>query len=136
MSDVDFMNMAINEAKKAFVIDEVPVGAIIVKDGKVISKAYNRKEKYNVAIRHAEIIAIEKACLKLNSWRLDGCVLYCTLEPCLMCMGAIQESRISRVVYGCSKSQNYFPGNNLKIDGGIKENECLYLLQNFFENKR
>lgn len=136
MDDIKFMTLAIKEAEKAYNIDEVPVGAVIVKNGNVIAKAYNRKEKDNVSIRHAELIAIEKACLKLKSWRLDDCILYSTLEPCSMCMGAIKESRISKVVYGCSKSKNYFPGNNLEIVGGIQENICLSLLHNFFENKR
>lgn len=136
MNDIEYMEKAIEQAKKAYKKEEVPIGAIIVKDNKIISTGYNKKEKDNVAIRHAEIIAIEKACKKLKSWRLDGCILYTTLEPCNMCMGAIQESRISKVVYGCPKATNYFPGNNLEIVGNVKKNECLSLLQSFFENKR
>lgn len=136
MNDEKFMLEAIKEAKKAYDSDEVPVGCVIVKDNKIISRAFNRKELDNISIRHAEMIAIEKACLKLKSWRLEGCTLYTTLEPCSMCMGAIQESRISMVVYGCPKNINYFPGNNLVIKGNVKTNECLNLLQNFFENKR
>lgn len=136
MNDEYYMELAILQAKKAYKLNEVPVGAIIVKDGKVISKAYNKKEKDNVSIRHAEIIAIEKACKKLNSWRLDSCVLYTTLEPCMMCMGAIIESRITKVVFGCPKARNYFPGNNLEVVENCKKNECLHLMQKFFENIR
>ena len=136
MDDKKFMLEAIKEAEKAFELDEVPVGAIIVKGNEIISRAYNRKEIDNISIKHAEMIAIEKACIKLKSWRLEGCVLYTTLEPCEMCMGAIKESRISRVVYGCSKSLNYFSGNNLVLDGNIETNKCLELLQKFFQNKR
>ena len=136
MNDKKFMLEAIREAEKAFKYDEVPVGAIIVKNNKIISRGYNRKEKDNVSTRHAEIIAIENACKKLKSWRLDDCTLYTTLEPCSMCMGAIQESRMLRVVFGCPKNENYISGNKVLIDGFVEENKCLELLKNFFENKR
>ena len=136
MDDNKYMWEAIKEAKKAFEHDEVPVGAVIVKDDVIIARGFNRKECDNIATRHAEIIAIEKACVKLKSWRLDNCVLYTTLEPCNMCMGAIQESRIARVVYGCSKNSDCLSGNNILINGNIKSNECLELIQSFFENKR
>lgn len=136
MNDEKYMILALNQAKIAYKNDEVPVGAIVVKDGEIISKGFNRKEMDNVSIRHAEMIAIEKACLKLNSWRLEGCTLYSTLEPCMMCMGAILESRISKVVFGCSKNLNNFYGKNVQIYGGVKENECLHIMQTFFENKR
>ena len=98
--DFYYMGLALEEAKKARDLDEVPIGCIIVKDGKVISRKYNQKTLKNIATYHAEILAIEDACRKLKTWYLDDCVMYTTVEPCLMCTGAIQQSRISRVVYG------------------------------------
>lgn len=136
MYDVEYMDIALEQAKIAYALNEVPVGAIVVKDGIVISKAYNRRENDKNVTRHAEIIAIEEACRKLDSWRLDGCCIYTTFEPCMMCMGAIMESRISRLVYGVKKVGNYFPGNNFEVVNGIKKDECLELLQVFFENRR
>lgn len=106
-----YMLMAINEAKKAAKMGEVPVGAVIVCNDKVLSKAYNAKEKFNSAIKHAEILAVEKASKKLGNWRLDNCDLYVTLEPCPMCASAIKQSRISHVYYGLSNSDK----NNTKI---------------------
>ena len=96
----EFINEAFKEAQKAYKRDEVPVGAVIVKNGKIIARGYNQKEKSKNAIKHAEIIAIEKACKKLKNWHLDGCELYVTLEPCLMCCGAIIQSRIKKIYYG------------------------------------
>ncbi len=95
-----FMKEALKEAKKAYGKDEVPVGAVIVKDGKVIASAYNQKETKCDTTRHAEITVIQKASKKLNSWRLNDCEMYLTLEPCLMCAGAIIQSRIKKVYYG------------------------------------
>ena len=135
MNDRKYMLEAIKEAKKAFKLDEVPVGAVIVKDDKIIARAYNRKESDNISTRHAEIIAIEKACIKLKSWRLDDCTLYTTLEPCSMCMGAIYESRIFRVVFGCFKETNCFLKNKLIIDSYDELNECSEILCEFFKNK-
>ena len=89
-----FMKSALKEAKKAFDIEEIPVGAVIVKDGKIIARAHNSKETSNNACNHAEILAIQKACKKLNAWRLIGCEMYVTLEPCPMCAGALINSRI------------------------------------------
>ena len=97
--DKIFLLHALSEAKKAFYLGEVPVGAVIVKDGKIISKGFNSKEFLQKSTAHAEIIAIERACEKLGSWRLEGCTLYTTLEPCIMCCGAILQARIERVVY-------------------------------------
>ena len=94
-----YMQLAIKEAEKASKKENIPVGAIIVKDNKIISKAYNKKNKSNIAIDHAEIIAIKKACRKINSWYLDKCEMYVTLEPCEMCYGAIKESRIKTIYY-------------------------------------
>ena len=142
------MMIALNEAKKAFDMDEVPIGAVVVKDGVVISRAHNLREKKQRATAHAEVLAIEKACKKLGSWRLDGCVLYVTLEPCTMCIGASILSRVDGVVYGADdpkggslgslfdvsliKGFNHYPW----IVSGICEAECSALLKDFFKSKR
>ena len=97
--DYQFLLEALKEAKKAFKYGEVPIGAVVVKDGKIISRAFNRKEFLQDPTAHAEILAIREASRKLNSWRLNGCTLYSTVEPCIMCCGAIIQSRIDRVVY-------------------------------------
>ena len=98
--DEYYMNLALIQAKKAQKNKEVPVGAIIVKNNKIISKAYNKKEKKKNSIYHAEIIAISKACKKKKNWRLNNCSIYSTLEPCPMCASAIEQSRIKQVIYG------------------------------------
>ena len=103
-NDEYYMNLALEEAKKALSYDEVPVGSIIVYQDQVIAKSFNRKNLDNIATYHAEIIAIEESCRKLNTWYLDECTLYTTVEPCMMCTGAIIQSRIKRVVYGTSNS--------------------------------
>ena len=95
-----YMKIAIKEANKAFKINEVPVGAVIVKNKKIIAKAYNKREKTKNVINHAEIIAITKACKNIKNWRLDDCEIYITMEPCMMCSGAIQQSRIKKIIYG------------------------------------
>ena len=98
--NVKFMKKAIEQAKKALSADEVPIGAVIVKDGKIIARAFNQMEKTQLATAHAEILAINKACKKLKSWRLDGADMYVTLEPCPMCAGAIVNARIKSVYFG------------------------------------
>ena len=136
--DQYYMNLALKEAKKAMKHNEVPIGAVIVKNNKIVSKAYNKKETKKNAIKHAEIIAIEKACRKFNNWRLDDCTIYVTMEPCMMCCGAIEQSRIKKIVYGVA-NQNYgFTKKikNVEIVFGILENECKSLIQSFFKNKR
>ena len=137
-----YMILALKEAKKAYNKGDVPVGAIIVKNNKVISKAYNKKEKNNNAIMHAEIIAISKACRKLKTWHLEDCILYTTLEPCLMCTGAIIQSRINIIYYSAS-NENFGEIEQLKkynknviIKKGLLEKESKKLLQNFFKDKR
>lgn len=140
-----YMEKAIEEAKKAFKNDEVPIGSIIVKNNKIISKAYNKKEKKQNVTQHAEILAIEKACKKLKTWHLDGCEIYTTLEPCLMCCGAIEQSRISKIYYAASSpvfgqienNNKIFTNNNkVEIYKGICEKESAELLQKFFKLKR
>ena len=140
-----YMEIAIKEAKKAQKKGDVPVGAIIVKENKIISKAYNKKEKNKNAVLHAEIIAISKACKKLKTWRLDNCELYITLEPCMMCSGAILQSRIKKVIYG-SKNEKY--GYSKQIDKlnqknnfpeiveGILEEKTTEMIKDFFIEKR
>lgn len=143
-----FMMEAIKEAKKAELIDEVPIGCVIVKDDKIIARGHNLRESKQRSTAHAEIIAIEKACRKLKSWRLERCSLYVTLEPCPMCSGAILQSRIEHVVYGAKdpkggcmescmnmyevKGFNHYPD----VIGGVLEDECGSLLKTFFKRKR
>ena len=114
-----YMMLAINEAKKAYKKNEVPIGCVIIKDGRIISKAHNKKEIKKNAIMHAEIIAIAKACKKLKTWHLDDCVLYTTVEPCMMCTGAIIQSRIKKIYYSISNKsfgelENYHLKNKEK----------------------
>ena len=145
--DVEFMRLALLEAEKAYDMGEVPVGAVVVKDGEVISAAHNLRETDGVATAHAEILAIEAACRKLGGWRLSGCTLYVTLEPCPMCAGAIVNSRIDRVMYGaddmaagCCKSVisfNSYPFSHaFAIESGVLEEESRGLLRAFFESRR
>lgn len=147
-TDEYYMELAIAEAKKAEQLGEVPIGAIIVIDNKVVSKAHNLRETAQSAVSHAELLAIEKACNHLNSWRLENATLYVTLEPCAMCAGAIILSRIDRVVYGASDRKAGCCGTlmNLLTDdrfnhqcevvSGVKGVECGQMLTNFFRNIR
>ena len=143
-----FMNIAIKEALKAKAIDEVPIGCIVVKDDKVIARSFNKREKTQDPTGHAEIKTLQKAAKKLNSWRLEDCDLYVTLEPCIMCSGAIIQSRIRRVYFGAydhkggafGSSINVLDANNInhhpEIIGGVLEEECSSLLTNYFKEKR
>lgn len=135
-----YMQLALIEAKKAARANEVPIGCVVVKDGQVIAKTYNRKTLDNVATYHAEILAIEQACKKLKTWYLDDCILYTTVEPCLMCTGAIVQARISKVVYGTGNDAFGYlsKGENLKIevDAGVLQEECRMVLTEFFRKKR
>ncbi len=136
-SDEYYMNLALLEAKKAYNMGEVPVGAVIVKNGNVIATGCNCKEKYNNVLKHAEINAIDVACGKVNSWRLNDCVLYTTMEPCIMCIGAIIECRIKRVICGMpAKSEHMFLLRGVDVSTGVLESECLNLMQEFFKNLR
>ena len=142
-----FMRIAIAQAQLAFDAGEIPVGACIVKDGTVIATGHNHRERDQSPLGHAELSAIQDACAKLQSWRLDGCVLYVTLEPCAMCTGAILGARIARVVYGarepkfgalgsvCDLSAMPFP-HTPYIQSGILAPECTALLQTFFQTLR
>lgn len=139
-----FMEEALKEAKKAYKKNEVPIGAIIVKDNKIIARSYNRKEKTQIAIQHAEILVIEKACKKLKNWRLLDCSLYVTVEPCMMCCGAIIQSRIKKIVYGTKNSNfgsvesvaNLLNKNDIEIKSGILKEKCEAIITEFFNKKR
>ena len=145
---IKFMKEAIKEAKKAELIDEVPVGCVIVKDSKIISRGHNIRETKQSPIGHAEIVAITKASKKLKSWRLDGCDIYITLEPCIMCSGAIIQSRIKHIYFGAFDPKGGALGSSidvLKADNinhhpdvtsSVLEEECSSLLTNYFKNKR
>ena len=140
MNDIYFMKKALEQAKRAANIGEVPVGAVIVKDGRIIARGYNRRESLQMATAHAEHIAIDKACKKLGSWRLTGCTLYVTLEPCVMCAGAIVQARIDRVIFGAYDRQAGGCGSLYRLtedpafyhfvpaDGGLLEEECAALI--------
>ena len=127
------MKLAYEQALKAYEIGDIPVGAVIVKDGKILSKAYNKRNLFKISTYHAEILAIEKAARKIGDWRLDGCDIYVTLEPCEMCLGAIKESRIKNIYYGAKKnveSVNYTEMTWLQSD------DCSELLKKFFKSVR
>ena len=147
MNHKKYMKMALKEAKKAFKKNEVPIGAIIVRDNKVIAKTHNLREKTNKTTAHAEILAIEKANKALKSWRLDSCTLYVTVEPCPMCAGAIIQSRIDHVVYGVKDLKagahqsvvDLFdkPFNHrVQVTSGIMEEECSEIITKFFKKLR
>ncbi|MGI6329452.1 MAG: nucleoside deaminase [Bacilli bacterium] len=130
---------AFNEAKKAFKLNEVPVGAVIVSNNKIIAKAYNKKEKTNDPTAHAEIIAIKKATRKLGDWRLQGCTLFVTLEPCLMCIGAALEARIDKIIYVVERDRKdkvYFYDFLKKAADSELEISITKMLKDFFKNNR
>lgn len=145
--DVIYMERALELARIAAKIGEVPVGAVVVKDGEIIAEAHNLRHTGNVATAHAELLAIEEACRKLGTWRLSGCTLYVTLEPCPMCAGAIINSRIDRVVYGVKDAKagcvgsvinfNSYPFNHaFEVVDGVCEKECAKVLSEFFGKAR
>ena len=143
-----YMKLAIKEAKKAYDKNEIPVGAVIVKDDKVIARAHNLKEIKNDTTKHAEILAIQKASKKLESWRLEGCEMYVTLEPCSMCAGALIQARLKKVYIGtmdyktgaCGSVLNllkdYKFNHEVEIESGVLQDECENLLKDFFKNLR
>ena len=135
--DVFFMQEALKLAKIAFEEDEVPVGAVVVCDNRIIGKGYNQVEKLNDPTAHAEVLAITAACNFLNSKYLDKCTLYITLEPCMMCTGAIREAQIQRVVYGATDtSQRKTASDLFELKTGLMENEASVLIKTFFKKKR
>ena len=146
--DEKWMNLALEQAVKAEKEGEVPVGAILVKDGLVVARAHNQPISTNDATAHAEIQLLRAAGEELNNYRLNGTSLYVTLEPCAMCLGAMMHARVERIVYGahdpktgvCGSSENLIDANcfNHKIDlvSGVLENECKQLLKNFFISRR
>ena len=143
-----FMKQAIKEALKAQDKDEVPIGAVIVQDGKIIARAHNLMEKTQLATAHAEVLAINKACKKLKSWRLDGAEMYITIEPCAMCAGAIANARIKHVYFGAYEeksgcAQSKFPvltesglNHTTEFTGGIEQEVCANIIKNYFKEKR
>jgi len=143
-----YMKQALKEAQKAYEKEEVPVGAIIVKDGKIIARAHNLKETKKDTTNHAEILAIQKASKKLNAWRLEDCEMYVTLEPCSMCAGALIQSRIKKVYIGtmdyktgaCGSVlnllENYTFNHKVEYETGILKEECEKILQDFFKDLR
>lgn len=143
-----FMKEALKEARKAYNKEEIPVGAVIVKNGKIIARAYNLKETKKDTINHAEILAIKKASKKLNSWRLTDCEMYVTLEPCSMCAGALIQSRISKVYIGtmdyktgaCGSILNlledYTFNHKVEVETGVLKDECEEILKDFFKELR
>ena len=143
-----FMKEALKEAEKAYSKLEVPVGAVIVKDGKIIARAYNQKESKTDTTKHAEILAIQKASKKLKSWRLIDCEMYVTLEPCTMCAGAIIHSRIKKVYIGAMDEKTGAVGSVLnlfedykfnhkpEVEKGILKEDCEILLKQFFKELR
>ena len=147
-NDEKWMQIAINESSVAKFSDEVPVGAIIVKNGKLIAHAHNQPISLNDPTAHAEILAIRQAAKKEKNYRLVGATLYVTLEPCLMCVGALMHARIERIVYGAKNTKNGFCGSILDItndkqfnhrvivDGGILEDQCQEILKSFFRLRR
>ncbi|WP_066322403.1 tRNA adenosine(34) deaminase TadA [Bacillus sp. FJAT-29814] len=146
--DERFMLEAIKEAKKAELLDEVPIGAVIVKDGQIIARAHNLRETKQMSTAHAELLAVEQACRETGFWRLEDTTLYVTLEPCPMCSGAIMLSRVKRVVYGASDPKGGCAGTlmNLlqddrfnhqsEVTKGVLEQECGQLLSDFFRKIR
>ncbi len=148
MTELCFMKEAIKEANKAWKIDEVPIGAVVVYNGKIIARAHNKKETKQNPISHAEIEVLQKASRKLGSWRLEDCDLYVTLEPCPMCAGAIMQARVRHIYYGAADPKggaagtlfnlydisgfNHYP----KVTKGVMAAECGELLTNYFKEKR
>lgn len=148
MENKKYIDLAYKEALKAYKIDEVPVGCVIVKDGEIIARSYNKREKNKNVLCHAEIMAINKACRKMGTKFLDGCELYVTLEPCIMCIGAIIQARIKKVVYGAKEPKfgcleslgnvlDTFKFNHqIEVIGGVSEEKISNMMKEFFKELR
>ena len=146
MKDNKFMKSALKCAEAALREGEVPIGAVVVYEGKVIARGHNRRTKRQIATAHAEIEAIEKACKKLKSWRIPDCELYVTLEPCPMCMGAVLNARIKKVYFGAPEDKGRSLTNELasanllnhtvEVEGGVMKEECAEILSRFFSEMR
>ena len=145
--DEKYMRMASEEAQAALSLDEVPVGAVLVMDGKVIARAHNLREASNDPTAHAEVLAIREAARKMNTWHLTGSTLYVTLEPCAMCAGAAINARVSRIVFGafdsvagcCGSVADITDGwfnHSIEVIGGLYEEECADMLNEYFRDKR
>lgn len=146
--DIKYMKEAVRQAKKAYLLEETPIGCVIVYEGKIIGRGYNRRNTDKNPLAHAEITAIRKASRRLGDWRLEGCTMYVTLEPCQMCAGAIVQSRIDRVVVGCMNPKAGCTGSILnllnvaefnhqaELETGVLEEECGRLMKQFFKELR
>ena len=147
-NDEQFMRLALNEAQKAFLCDEVPIGCVVVKNGVVVGKGFNKKMHNHSALEHAELVALKKAQKKLHDWHLCDCTLYVTLEPCPMCAGACINTRLNKIVFGafdpkagCCGTLYNLPqdgrfNHRPQVVGGVLEHECAQILSKFFKNKR
>lgn len=146
--DEKYMREAIKQAKKAYAMNEVPIGCVIVCEDKIISRGYNRRTTDKNPLAHAEMIAIKKASKKVGDWRLEDCTMYVTLEPCQMCSGAIVQSRMKKVVVGCMNEKAGCAGSILnllqmdafnhqvELETGVLGEECSLLMKNFFKELR
>ena len=144
----NYMKEAIKQAKKAYAIGEVPIGCVIVYEGKIIGRGYNRRTIDKNPLAHAELIAIKKASKKMGDWRLEDCTLYVTLEPCQMCSGAIVQARMKKVVVGCMNPKAGCAGSILnllqveqfnhqvELETGVLQEECSMMMKNFFKELR
>ncbi|MFD1416261.1 tRNA adenosine(34) deaminase TadA [Oceanobacillus jeddahense] len=146
--DEKYMAAALQEARRAWMLNEVPIGAVVVKDGEIIGRGFNLRESMQTTLTHAELLAIQDANQKVGSWRLEDCTLYVTLEPCPMCAGAIVQSRVKRVVYGASDPKAGCAGtlmnlleeprfnHQVEVKSGVLEPQCSTVLKNFFKELR
>lgn len=146
--DSEFMSVALEEAQSALAKDEVPIGAVLVKDGMIIARAHNQRESRHDPTAHAEMLVIREGAEKLKNWRLIGCTIYVTMEPCPMCAGAMQQARLMRLVYGVKDPKAGAAGSlmnivdmpslnhRLRLTGGVEEGKCRQLLNTFFRRLR
>jgi tRNA(adenine34) deaminase len=147
-ADRVYMELALSEAREAAEAGEIPVGAVVVRNGEVIARAHNRREELQSPVAHAEVLALQAASAHRNSWRLDECELYVTLEPCVMCAGAILQARVARLIFGCLDSKagaveslyrlcdDSRLNHTLPVTCGVMENECSRILSEFFGRLR